>query len=139
MQEEPKNRGAWSFMEPRLRELLPDPAVLTYFGRDEAASPATGSYKMHQVEEQEIISHALEIAGKDQPAAAGNNGGGAATAGTGAAQTAAMPPRPRRRRHRCRIRGGAAIRARRLPRSRLAAPLAGAFFSRTRMPRKRGG
>jgi 2-oxoglutarate dehydrogenase E1 component len=89
VQEEPKNRGAWSFMEPRLRELLPDPAVLTYFGRDEGASPATGSYKMHQVEEQEIIGHALEIAGKDQPAAAGNNGGGAAASGAVQASTSA--------------------------------------------------
>jgi len=90
VQEEPKNRGAWGYMEPRLRELLPDPAVLTYFGRDEGASPATGSYKMHQVEEQEIISHALEIAGKDQPVAAGNNGG--ATSASGAAQAAASAP-----------------------------------------------
>ena len=44
------------FMEPRLREMLPDTGVLTYFGRDEAASPATGSFKMHQIEEQEIIA-----------------------------------------------------------------------------------
>jgi 2-oxoglutarate dehydrogenase E1 component len=70
VQEEPKNRGAWSFMEPRLRELLPDPAVLTYYGRDEAASPATGSYKMHQIEEQEILGHALEIAPKETAAVA---------------------------------------------------------------------
>jgi 2-oxoglutarate dehydrogenase E1 component len=53
------------FIEPRLREMLPDPAVLTYYGRDEAASPATGSYKMHQIEEQEIIGHALEIQPKE--------------------------------------------------------------------------
>ena len=87
VQEEPKNRGAWGFIESRLRELLPDPAVLTYFGRDEAASPATGSYKMHQVEEQELIGHALEIAARDkQPA--GANGGGA----SGAAQAAASAP-----------------------------------------------
>jgi 2-oxoglutarate dehydrogenase E1 component len=89
VQEEPKNRGAWGFMEPRLRELLPDPAVLTYYGRDEAASPATGSYKMHQVEEQEIIGHALEIVPKDkQAAAAGANGGGAAQAAASAPATA---------------------------------------------------
>ena len=29
-------------MEDRLRDMLPDPAVLSYFGRDEAASPADG-------------------------------------------------------------------------------------------------
>jgi 2-oxoglutarate dehydrogenase E1 component len=61
VQEEPKNRGAWSFMEPRLREILPDGRFMRYYGRDEAASPATGSYKLHQVEEQELVSHALEL------------------------------------------------------------------------------
>jgi 2-oxoglutarate dehydrogenase E1 component len=61
VQEEPKNRGAWSFMEPRLREILPDGRVTRYFGRDASASPATGSYKIHQIEEQELIAHALEL------------------------------------------------------------------------------
>jgi len=70
VQEEPTNRGAWRYIEPRLREMLPDPAVLNYYGRDEAASPATGNYKMHQVEEQEILAHALELAGKEKGAAA---------------------------------------------------------------------
>jgi 2-oxoglutarate dehydrogenase E1 component len=61
VQEEPQNRGAWRFMEDRLRNMLPDPAVLTYYGRGESASPATGSYKSHEHEEQEIISHALDL------------------------------------------------------------------------------
>ena len=61
VQEEPRNRGAWRFMEDRLRDMLPDPAVLSYFGRDEAASPATGSYKAHEHEEAELISQALEL------------------------------------------------------------------------------
>jgi 2-oxoglutarate dehydrogenase E1 component len=61
VQEEPMNRGAWTFMRDRLAQMLPEVAVLTYCGRDEAASPATGSYKVHEVEEQEIISHALEL------------------------------------------------------------------------------
>src|SRR5688500_8973865 len=86
VQEEPKNRGAWGFMEPRLRELMPDPAVLTYYGRDEAASPATASYKMHQVEEQEILGQALEIAAKDKPQQP------APSANGGAAQAAASAP-----------------------------------------------
>ncbi|HXE55452.1 MAG TPA: 2-oxoglutarate dehydrogenase E1 component [Tepidisphaeraceae bacterium] len=82
VQEEPRNRGAWHFMEDRLRDMLPDPAVLAYFGRDEAASPATGSYKAHEQEEQEIITQALELSTKkpaiakqtaaQQPAAAGS-------------------------------------------------------------------
>jgi 2-oxoglutarate dehydrogenase E1 component len=61
VQEEPRNRGAWQFMEDRLRDMLPDPAVLRYFGRDEAASPATGSFKAHEHEELELIGQALEI------------------------------------------------------------------------------
>jgi 2-oxoglutarate dehydrogenase E1 component len=58
VQEEPKNRGAWSFMSPRLMEMLPD-TVLHYVGREESASPAAGSLKMHQVEEHEILTAAL--------------------------------------------------------------------------------
>jgi 2-oxoglutarate dehydrogenase E1 component len=61
VQEEPKNRGAWTFMRAWLEQLLPDTAVLTYVGRDAASSPATGSYKVHNVEEKELISHALDL------------------------------------------------------------------------------
>jgi len=65
VQEESMNRGAWSFIAPRLRELLRDTAVLTYHGREESASPATGSSKIHIIEEEEIIAHALDIPPKD--------------------------------------------------------------------------
>jgi 2-oxoglutarate dehydrogenase E1 component len=59
VQEEPRNMGAWSFMEPRLRDLLPDTCVLTYQGRDEAASPATGALGLHEVEEKALVERAL--------------------------------------------------------------------------------
>jgi 2-oxoglutarate dehydrogenase E1 component len=59
VQEEPQNMGAWTFMEPRLRRLLPEGARLSYVGRDAAASPATGSHKVHQTEEAEFVGHAL--------------------------------------------------------------------------------
>ena len=68
VQEEPRNRGCWTFMESRLRELLPPGVGLTYVGRDEAASPATGSHKMHEVEEEEILTAALGLPAH-QPAA----------------------------------------------------------------------
>jgi len=61
VQEEPKNRGCWTFMDSRIRELLPPGVTLSYAGRDEAASPATGSMKMHEVEEQELLAAALQI------------------------------------------------------------------------------
>jgi len=59
VQEEPQNMGGWTFMEPRLRRLTPDGELPTYIGRDAAASPATGSYKVHQAEEAEFVARAL--------------------------------------------------------------------------------
>jgi hypothetical protein len=41
--------------------MLPDNVVLNYIGRDEASSPATGSIKVHQAEEREIVAAALEL------------------------------------------------------------------------------
>jgi 2-oxoglutarate dehydrogenase E1 component len=60
VQEEPQNRGAWTFMQPRLRALLPD-LLVNYIGREAAASPATGSMKEHIQEEREIVAVALEV------------------------------------------------------------------------------
>jgi 2-oxoglutarate dehydrogenase E1 component len=59
VQEEPQNMGAWTFVAPRLERLRPEGATLTYVGRDAAASPATGSYKVHQAEEGELLARAL--------------------------------------------------------------------------------
>ena len=59
VQEEPRNMGGWTFMRERLETLLDDPAKLSYVGRDASASPATGSYSIHQKEQGEIVSHAL--------------------------------------------------------------------------------
>ncbi len=51
--------GAWQFIEPRLRRILPGGVPLDYVGRPEAASPATGSYKVHQAEEAELAQRAF--------------------------------------------------------------------------------
>ena len=61
VQEEPKNRGGWTFMHERLRQILADGKVLTYYGREDAASPATGSLRLHNREEQELVAAALEL------------------------------------------------------------------------------
>jgi 2-oxoglutarate dehydrogenase E1 component len=61
VQEEPQNRGAWTFMAPRLEPMLPETAVLSYVGRAPAASPATGSHKLHEEEEHELLARALEV------------------------------------------------------------------------------
>ncbi len=58
VQEEPWNMGAWHFILPRLSPIT-DGRILGYVGRDEAASPATGSYKLHQKEQAAIIDRAL--------------------------------------------------------------------------------
>ncbi|MFQ5667353.1 MAG: 2-oxoglutarate dehydrogenase E1 component [Candidatus Binatia bacterium] len=59
VQEEPWNMGAWHAMHRRLRRVIGDERVLGYTGRPAAASPATGSYKVHQAEEADLINNAL--------------------------------------------------------------------------------
>ncbi len=59
VQEEPWNMGGWHFMALRLPHLLGD-RTLRYIGREEAASPAIGSYKMHQREQTELVDRALK-------------------------------------------------------------------------------
>ncbi len=51
VQEEPENMGPWRFVDKNLRALN-----LKYFGRNEAASPATGFSKRHNSENEEIMS-----------------------------------------------------------------------------------
>ena len=59
VQEEPRNMGAWSYLEPRLRELLPAGAALSYAGRPERASPAEGYPAAHAAEQARIVAEAL--------------------------------------------------------------------------------
>jgi 2-oxoglutarate dehydrogenase complex dehydrogenase (E1) component-like enzyme len=59
VQEEPWNMGAWSFVQDRMKRALPSRARLRYLGRREAASPATGSFKIHEAEEAEFVSAAF--------------------------------------------------------------------------------
>jgi 2-oxoglutarate dehydrogenase E1 component len=60
-QEEPQNMGGWTFMEPRLENLLPRCERPRYVGRAASASPATGSYAIHQLEQARLIQEALTI------------------------------------------------------------------------------
>ena len=61
LQEEAKNMGAWSFVQPHIESLLLRQCELRYVGRDEAASPATGSHQVHLSEQREIVDQALDI------------------------------------------------------------------------------
>jgi 2-oxoglutarate dehydrogenase E1 component len=60
VQEEPANQGAWAFVRPLISPLLRPEVRFSYIGRDEAASPATGLYPIHQAEERAILEQALE-------------------------------------------------------------------------------
>jgi 2-oxoglutarate dehydrogenase E1 component len=58
-QEEPKNMGAWDFVEPRLRELLPAKLHPRYVGRKSASSPAVGSHHAHDLEQEAVVGEVL--------------------------------------------------------------------------------
>lgn len=62
-QEEPYNQGAWSYMDRRIESVLTDMKHSSprprYVGRVEAAAPATGSLKRHNVEQAKLIDEAL--------------------------------------------------------------------------------
>ncbi|CAN5171901.1 multifunctional oxoglutarate decarboxylase/oxoglutarate dehydrogenase thiamine pyrophosphate-binding subunit/dihydrolipoyllysine-residue succinyltransferase subunit [soil metagenome] len=58
-QEEPQNMGGWMFVEPRLREIKPANMSLEYVGRTASASPATGSYAIHNLEQEKIVNDSL--------------------------------------------------------------------------------
>ncbi|HPR62970.1 MAG TPA: 2-oxoglutarate dehydrogenase E1 component [Thermoanaerobaculia bacterium] len=58
VQEESKNRGAWSFIRDHLQSHFPG-FPLRYAGRKASASPATGSLKVHLEEQEAIINEAL--------------------------------------------------------------------------------
>ncbi|WP_027085747.1 2-oxoglutarate dehydrogenase E1 component [Cohnella panacarvi] len=58
-QEEPKNMGAWFYMEPRIREIAPAEATVSYIGRPERSSPASGFQQVHVLEQQYIVTQAL--------------------------------------------------------------------------------
>ncbi len=57
-QEEPQNMGGWFFVEPRLNEIKGD-LRLKYAGRTPSASPATGSYAIHGLEQEQLVSDAM--------------------------------------------------------------------------------
>ena len=54
-QEEPRNRGAWYYMD-EYRDSLAGGIGLEYIGRKASASTATGSYKQHRIELEEILA-----------------------------------------------------------------------------------
>lgn len=64
VQDEPSNMGAWDFIRPTLRDLMPKGLEPVYIGRARSASPATGSHAAHKKEHAAIIN---AIFGKNDP------------------------------------------------------------------------
>jgi 2-oxoglutarate dehydrogenase E1 component len=59
VQEEPQNMGSWTFIWPRLLALFGQRFQIEYVGREESASPATGSPEAHKVELARMLDAAL--------------------------------------------------------------------------------
>ena len=64
-QEEPKNQGAWSFVEPNIEWALgrieSKYQRAAYVGRSASASPATGLAKQHKTEQDALVNDALNL------------------------------------------------------------------------------
>ena len=64
-QEEPSNMGAWTYVDRRIEDVLLElngkSKRPNYVGRVEAASPATGNFNRHTIEQEALISQALTI------------------------------------------------------------------------------
>ena len=63
-QEEPANMGAWTFVIPRLGNILDELGMKNakrpyYVGRPASASPATGLYRKHVEEQTKLVSEVL--------------------------------------------------------------------------------
>ena len=67
-QEEPKNQGGWTFMEPNLEWVLTRMKAKNsrpgYVGRSSSASPATGLASQHKAQQKALIEDALNTKGK---------------------------------------------------------------------------
>jgi 2-oxoglutarate decarboxylase len=72
-QEEPRNMGGWVFVRSRFEEIKGQMSF-RYVGRTASASPATGSYALHGLEQEKLVSEALldqdadEISRASEPA-----------------------------------------------------------------------
>ncbi|MBK8809310.1 MAG: multifunctional oxoglutarate decarboxylase/oxoglutarate dehydrogenase thiamine pyrophosphate-binding subunit/dihydrolipoyllysine-residue succinyltransferase subunit [Acidobacteria bacterium] len=59
-QEEPKNMGGWTFVKDRLEEIRGE-LSLDYVGRIASASPATGSYAIHNLEQEKLVRESFGL------------------------------------------------------------------------------
>jgi len=55
VQEEPRNQGAFTFIEFHFRKIMGLESEMLYFGRTASSSPATGYLKVHKKEQESIV------------------------------------------------------------------------------------
>ncbi|GLH08554.1 Putative 2-oxoglutarate dehydrogenase E1 component, mitochondrial [Gryllus bimaculatus] len=60
-QEEAKNQGSWTYVQPRFHTALSGSRDVSYVGRPTAASPATGSKMQHLKELNALLDDALSL------------------------------------------------------------------------------
>ncbi|MBV8402786.1 MAG: 2-oxoglutarate dehydrogenase E1 component, partial [Gammaproteobacteria bacterium] len=65
-QEEPQNQGAWYQIRHRLQEFVR--RTVLYAGRAPAAAPATGISRLHELEQQALVSAALHSSNTEESA-----------------------------------------------------------------------
>src|SRR5690606_22800572 len=59
VQEEPKNMGAWTFVEPLIHAVVNNKIEVSYIGRKRRSSPAEGEPDIHKIEQARIVGETL--------------------------------------------------------------------------------
>ena len=62
LQEEPRNMGAWEYLQPQLAQFIDGRWPLRYLGRPASASPAEGSATRHNANQALLIHQAYDLA-----------------------------------------------------------------------------
>jgi 2-oxoglutarate dehydrogenase E1 component len=61
VQEEPRNMGAWDYIEPSVGGLLAGRYALSVIARPPSASPAAGSATRHKLEQESLLNQAIGV------------------------------------------------------------------------------
>ncbi|GMV69429.1 MAG: hypothetical protein AMXMBFR76_18680 [Pseudomonadota bacterium] len=69
-QDEPKNQGAWYYIEHRIRKVLKTNQTLCYAGRPASASTAAGYHDLHVQQQKQLLEAAFGLSTPDAAATA---------------------------------------------------------------------
>ena len=58
-QEEPRNQGSWYQIRHHVQNCLGTKQTLVYAGRESAAAPAVGFYRLHVEQQEALVKQAL--------------------------------------------------------------------------------